>query len=61
MDDLATKIADITLRKSFNTIPNGKTGNPFDYARQQAARVPALSSDPQPAPSPPPANRQPKR
>ncbi len=34
MVDLAKRVADITLRKSFNTLPDGKTENPFDYVNQ---------------------------
>lgn len=36
--DLATKITEITLKKSYNSLPlkpSVKTGNPFDYVASQ--------------------------
>ena len=58
MADLATKIADITLRKSFNTLLDGKTGNPFDYverlkAEKQRAAAATVSSSRPPTPKSP--------
>ncbi len=48
--DLAVKVAQETLKKSYNTlplIPRKPVGNPFDYMREKKSQ--------QTAPAPPPA------